>query len=89
MVFFSLISSYIGHGTYTMTDDRLVLETDAGDGFVYAFTVQEDTLIFDEDASTGFLWYSGITDGTVFEKVLTLPEGVDVTAFGKGSPAAS
>ena len=89
MFFFSLISSYIGHGTYTMTDDRLVLETDAGDGFVYAFTVQEDTLIFDEDASTGFLWYSGITDGTVFEKVLTLPEGVDVTAFGKGSPAAS
>ncbi len=87
--FFSLISSYIGHGTFTMTDDRLVLETDAGDGFVYAFTVQDDTLIFDEGASNGFLWYSGITDGTVFEKVLTLPEGVDIIPYGKGSVTVS
>ncbi|MBQ8642792.1 MAG: hypothetical protein IJ480_11320 [Clostridia bacterium] len=87
MFFFSPISSHIGHGSYTMTEDRLELYSDGGDMITYAFDVTDGELIFDAASSSEMLWYSDITDGTVFEKVYTLPEGV-TPAFssGKGLP---
>ena len=32
-----------------------------------AFDMVDDTLVFDAEASTDRVWYSGITDGSVFE----------------------
>ncbi|MBR5444760.1 MAG: hypothetical protein IKV57_01470, partial [Clostridia bacterium] len=74
--FFSPISSYIGHGTFILTDTRLELYSGGGDMATYIFDIQKDTLIFDGKISSGALWYSDITDGTVFEKIYTLPEGM-------------
>ncbi len=64
MMFFSPISSYIGHGEYTETDGRLVLNTDDGN-FTYAFDVTEDGIMFDGGSSSEFTWYSNLSDGDV------------------------
>lgn len=63
---FSLISSYIGVGTYTEKDDRLTLYTDDGQ-YVYVFDIIEDNLVFDADASSSMTWFADIPDGAVFE----------------------
>ncbi|MBR4961705.1 MAG: hypothetical protein IKY52_12485 [Clostridia bacterium] len=81
--FFSLISSYFGHGTYTLTEDRLVLETDDGYDLTYVFAVSNDTLVFDADASSDVLWYSGIKDGTIFTKIITLPDGTEPQIYSR------
>ena len=62
---FSPLSSYIGHGSYTLEDDRLVLQTEDG-VFTYEFDVVNGNLVFDADASSSMVWYSGMTDGSVF-----------------------
>ncbi len=64
---FSPLSSYIAIGSYTIENNRLMLHTHDG-MFVYAFDMVDDTLVFDAEASTDRVWYSGITDGSVFEK---------------------
>lgn len=63
---FSMISSYIGVGTYTEKDDRLTLYTDDGQ-YVYVFDIIEDNLVFDADASSSMTWFADIPDGAVFE----------------------
>jgi hypothetical protein len=66
MITFSPISSYIGHGTYTIENDRLTLKTEDGD-FTYVFDMVDDTLVFDAGASSSMVWYSGMEDGSVFQ----------------------
>lgn len=61
---FSMISSYIGIGTYEIKDDRLTLHTDDGK-FVYVFDIVEDTIVFDAEASSELVWFSGLYDGAV------------------------
>lgn len=63
---FSLISSYIGHGSYTVQDDRLALKTDDGQ-FTYVFDMVDDTLVFDAEASSDVVWFSGLVDGSVMQ----------------------
>ncbi|NLW49211.1 MAG: lipocalin family protein [Firmicutes bacterium] len=66
MFTFSPLSSYIGHGTYTIENDRLTLKTGDGD-FTYVFDMVDDTLVFDAGASSSMAWYSGMEDGSVFQ----------------------
>ncbi len=71
-MFFSPISSYIGHGEYTESDGRLVLNTDDGN-FTYAFDVTSDGIMFDGGSSSEFTWYSNLSDGDVLLPVIADP----------------
>ncbi|MBE6955139.1 MAG: hypothetical protein E7449_04420 [Ruminococcaceae bacterium] len=62
---FSMVSSYIGVGTYEMTEDKLTLRTNDGQ-FVYVFDIVDDKMIFDAEASSEMVWFSGMKDGAVF-----------------------
>lgn len=62
---FSPVSSYLGHGEYTMEHDRLTLKTEDGN-YTYVFDMVDDTLRFDADVSSDMLWYSGMADGDIF-----------------------
>ena len=62
---FSVVSSYIGIGTYEMTEDKLTLRTDDGK-FVYVFDIVDDKMIFDAEASSEMVWFSDMKDGSVF-----------------------
>ena len=60
---FSPISSYIGHGTYSIRDGRLVLPTDDG-RFIYYFDIRDNnTLAFDAQSSSEMTWFSELRDG--------------------------
>jgi len=63
---FSLESSYLGIGTYTLEDGRLILSTDDGE-YVYCFDAVGDTYVFDADASSDMVWFSDVSDGAIFE----------------------
>lgn len=65
---FSPLSSYLGMGHYVLDDNTLTLNTDDGN-FTYVFRVDpaEDVLIFDADKSSDMLWYSGMTNGCIFQ----------------------
>ena len=63
---FSLLSSYIGHGTYTVENDRLTLNTDDGK-YRLVFEIAGETLIFDAKASTPQSFGTSLKDGMVFE----------------------
>ena len=67
---FSPISSYIGHGQYTMSDNRLTLKTEDG-SYTYVFDMVDDHLVFDAEASSDKVWGSGITSGTIFKLMQT------------------
>ncbi len=69
MMCFSPISSYIGHGEYTESDGRLVLNTDDGD-FTYTFDVTTDGIVFDGGSSSEFTWFSNLSDGDVLLPVM-------------------
>lgn len=62
---FSPLSSYIGHGSYTMEDGKLILETSDGE-YVYTFDMAENSIVFDGENSSDFTWYSDFEDGDVF-----------------------
>lgn len=62
---FSVYSSYIGIGTYEMTEDKLILRTDDGQ-FIYVFDIVDDKMIFDAEASSEMVWFSGMVDGSAF-----------------------
>lgn len=63
---FSAESSYVGIGTYTLTDGRLRLKTDDG-SYTYYFDSVGNTYVFDAEASSDMVWFSDMTDGCVFE----------------------
>ena len=67
---FSLVSSYIGHGDYTLENDRLTLKTEDGK-YVYCFDMVGDTMVFDAEASSKMLWFSQMYDGCVFNRTYT------------------
>ncbi|MGN1443770.1 MAG: M56 family metallopeptidase [Acutalibacteraceae bacterium] len=67
---FSLVSSYIGHGDYTLENDRLTLKTEDGK-YVYCFDMVGDTMVFDAKASSKMLWFSQMYDGCVFNRTYT------------------
>lgn len=62
---FSAISSYMGHGEYTVENDVVTLFTDDGE-YHYTFRKKGDTLIFDAAHSSENLWFGEFTDGSVF-----------------------
>ncbi len=63
---FSALSSYLGHGTYEISDNRMILKTDDGN-YQYVFEMVDDALVFDADNSSSQTWFSGIYDGAVFK----------------------
>lgn len=63
---FSPISSYLGHGTYTIDNDRLTLNTYDGN-YTYVFDMVDDTLVFDAGDSSDMVWYSGLVNGSVLQ----------------------
>lgn len=63
---FSLESSYVGIGAYTIENGRLILKTDDGN-YIYCFDIVENTYVFDAETSSDALWFSDISDGAVFE----------------------
>lgn len=87
----SLFSSYIAHGTYTLTEDTLTLATDDG-LYTYVFKVADDTFVFDASRSSAIpsYLYSGdateaecpVPDGAVFK----LKERASPVSFSKDPP---
>ena len=63
---FSAVSSYIGRGSYELSDNHLYLRTEDGN-YQYVFNVADNHFVFDAEHSSPFLWYSDIVDGAVFE----------------------
>ncbi len=63
---FSIHSSYLGIGKYTLADGRLTLKTDDGE-YIYFFDAVGDSYVFDAEASSDMVWFSDVTDGAVFE----------------------
>lgn len=63
---FSPISSYLGIGTFTVSNDRLTLETSDGQ-YHYVFRITDSGIEFDADASSDMLWFGEFADGSVFE----------------------
>lgn len=64
---YSLLSSYIPTGTYTLDDEKLVMKTDDGK-FGYTFLVDGDSLIFDASASSELPDFT-LGDGTKYKPV--------------------
>lgn len=63
---FSLQSSYIGIGKFSVAGDKLTLETSDGK-YHYVFRITDDGIVFDADASSDHLWFGEFTDGSVFK----------------------
>lgn len=64
---YSLLSSYIPYGTYTLENNKLVMKTDDG-RFTYAFDVDGDTLVFDAANSSELPEYN-YGNGTKFKPI--------------------
>ncbi len=64
---YSLLSSYIPYGTYTVENNKLVMKTDDG-RFTYAFDVDGDTLVFDAVNSSDLPEYNH-GNGTTFKPI--------------------
>ncbi len=67
---YSMLSSYIAIGTYTLDDNELILKTD-DDLYSYTFKVEGNTFVFDESKSSPLPIYN-YGDGTKFTPV---PDG--------------
>ena len=76
---FSPLSSYIGVGSYSVENNRMILKTDDGKYTYVFYIVEKDIgdpitstadgetkLVFDAHKSSDMLWYSDIEDGSVF-----------------------
>ncbi len=71
---YSLLSSYLPLGTYTLDDEKLILKTDDG-LYTYTFKVDGDTFIFDQKNSSPIPTYKSgegetlvaVPDGAVFK----------------------
>ena len=61
--FFSIINSYIGHGTYEYKDGYLILESDI-DEQTWVFKVVDGALVFDLSLSDGHLWFITVPEKT-------------------------
>lgn len=65
-MWFGSLSSYIGHGPYSLENGQLVLNTSDGK-FTYRFDVTGDKLVYrEEGSSTRDLW-ADLFDGCIFE----------------------
>jgi len=62
---FSGYSSYAGYGTYTLSEDTLVLNTKDGN-YTYTFKVLENGYAFDAANSSDNTHYAKLPDGAVF-----------------------
>lgn len=58
------LSSYIGHGAWTLEGDRLTLK-DVSYDIVNHFEVKKDRLVYLSEGSSGFM-YVDVSDGDVF-----------------------
>lgn len=68
---YSGLSSYLPMGTYTIDNNRLLLNTDdTADNkkIVYVFEIKNETLIFSADKSTPIPSFANVPDGAVFKK---------------------
>lgn len=62
---FSPLSSYLGHGLYTINQNHLTLHTEDGK-YTYVFDMVGGSLVFDAVASSEETFLSGMYDGAVF-----------------------
>lgn len=63
---FSQLSSYIGLGKFSISGDKLTLETSDGK-YHYVFRITDSGIEFDADASSNMLWFGEFVDGSIFE----------------------
>ena len=76
---FSPLSSYIGHGDYSIENGRLILPTDDG-RFTYYFDIlDENTLSFDAEASSDMVWFSELQDGDILTRTIQSSTDVAMT----------
>lgn len=61
--YFSMISSYIGHGTFEYKGGNLILESDI-DEQTWVFRVIDKALVFDFDLSDGNLWFIHVQENS-------------------------
>ena len=61
--FFSIISSYIGRGTYEYKDGYLMLESEI-DEQTWVFKIVDKALVFDLSLSDGHLWFTNVPEET-------------------------
>lgn len=64
-MFFSVVSSFIGGGSYRYEDDGSTLIIDSG-AYSYTFRVHGDMLVFDENASNAYNYFGSFTNGAIF-----------------------
>lgn len=63
---FSSLSSYWGIGKFSVSGDKLTLETSDGK-YHYVFRITDNGIEFDADASSDTLWFGDFADGSLFE----------------------
>jgi hypothetical protein len=63
---FSSLSSYTGHGPYSLENGQLVLNTSDGK-YTYRFDVVGDKLVYREEGSSTRDWWADLFDGCIFE----------------------
>jgi hypothetical protein len=63
---FGSLSSYIGHGPYSLENGQLVLNTSDGK-YTYRFDVVGDKLVYREEGSSTRDWWADLFDGCIFE----------------------
>ncbi|MBQ2254828.1 MAG: hypothetical protein II325_06725, partial [Clostridia bacterium] len=63
---FGSLSSYIGHGPYSLENGQLVLNTADGK-YTYRFDVVGDKLVYREEGSSTRDWWADLFDGCIFE----------------------
>ena len=64
---FSPVSSYLGLGRFSVSGDKLTLETSDGN-YRYVFHITDSGIVFDADASSDCLWMGNFTDGSLFSR---------------------
>lgn len=63
---YAMISSTLGHGTYALSGDQLILTDESSTQYVFALA--EDTLVYDATASGEQYWLADLPDGAVFTR---------------------
>lgn len=63
---FSMLSSYLCAGTYTVDGSTLTLNDESG-GYHYTFNIVDNTLVFVAAESSEPLWGADFSDGAVFK----------------------
>ncbi len=65
-MWFGSLSSYTGHGQYSLEKGQLVLNTSDGK-YTYRFDIVGDKLVYRTEGSNGADWWANLFDGCIYE----------------------